>query len=141
MHQKLPPDPFLILLNNPKQPLHTINSFKNKVFWKRTIKKPLKSLLIFSVPFNGQSYQKQKRSETRHQSLFRSQNKFRKITLFVAYYLTNSDDANYICKFIQVDSWHRKLFHFHLSLRIWKVWKESEKNHKNLNISRMKRAF
>ena len=30
--QKLAPDPFLILLNNPKQPLHTRNSFKNKVF-------------------------------------------------------------------------------------------------------------
>ena len=30
--QKLAPDPFLILLNNPKQPWHTRNSFKNKVF-------------------------------------------------------------------------------------------------------------
>ena len=30
--QKLAPDMFLILLNNPKQPLHAINSFKNKVF-------------------------------------------------------------------------------------------------------------
>ena len=45
MHQKLAPDPFLILLNNLKQPLHARNSFKNEVFWKRTIKKPLKSLL------------------------------------------------------------------------------------------------
>ena len=40
MHQKLAPDPFLILLNNPKQPLDARNSFKNKVFWKRIIKKP-----------------------------------------------------------------------------------------------------
>ena len=30
--QKLAPDPFLILLNNPKQPLHARNSFKNKIF-------------------------------------------------------------------------------------------------------------
>ena len=29
MHQKLVPDPFLILVKNPKQPLH---SFKNKIF-------------------------------------------------------------------------------------------------------------
>ena len=43
MHQKLAPDPFLILLNNPKQPLHARNSFKSKIFWKRIIKKPLKS--------------------------------------------------------------------------------------------------
>ena len=40
MHQKLAQDPFLILLNNPKQPLQAINSFKNKVFWKSIIKKP-----------------------------------------------------------------------------------------------------
>ena len=40
MHQKLAPDPFLILLNNPKQPLDAGNSFKNKVFRKRIIKKP-----------------------------------------------------------------------------------------------------
>ena len=38
VHQKL--DPFLILLNNPKQPLHARNSFQNKIFWKRIIKKP-----------------------------------------------------------------------------------------------------
>ena len=41
--QKIVPNPFLVLLNNPKQPLDTRNSFKNKVFWKRIIKKPLKS--------------------------------------------------------------------------------------------------
>ena len=29
-----------ILLNNPKQPLHAKNCFKNKIFWKRIIKKP-----------------------------------------------------------------------------------------------------
>ena len=32
VHQKLVPDPFSILVNNPKQPLHTRNSFKNKIF-------------------------------------------------------------------------------------------------------------
>ena len=37
---KLVLDPFLVLLNNPKQPLHARNCFKNKIFWKRIIKKP-----------------------------------------------------------------------------------------------------
>ena len=39
--QKVVPDPFLIFVNNPKQPLHASSSFKkNKVFWKRIIKNP-----------------------------------------------------------------------------------------------------
>ena len=38
------------------------------------------------------SYQKQKGPGTSHQSLFRSQNKFRKIPLFVLYYLTKIDN-------------------------------------------------
>ena len=40
MHQKLVADPFLILVNNPKQPLHMQNYFQNKMFLKRIIKKP-----------------------------------------------------------------------------------------------------
>ena len=43
MHQKLVLDPFLVLVNNPKQPLYGRNCFKNKIFWKRIIKKPFKS--------------------------------------------------------------------------------------------------
>ena len=31
---------FLILENNPKQPLHARKCFENKTFWKRIIKKP-----------------------------------------------------------------------------------------------------
>ena len=38
--QKLVPDLILILVNNSKQPLHEWNYFKNKIFWKRIIKKP-----------------------------------------------------------------------------------------------------
>ena len=38
MHQKLVPDPFLILLSNPKQPLDSRNSFKSKIFRKGIIK-------------------------------------------------------------------------------------------------------
>ena len=37
---KARPKPVLILVNNPKQPLHAKNYFKNKIFSKRIIKKP-----------------------------------------------------------------------------------------------------
>ena len=37
VHQKLAPNPFLILLNNTKQILHAGNSFENKKFWKMII--------------------------------------------------------------------------------------------------------
>ena len=47
VHQKLAPNPFLILLHNPKQPLHARIFFKNKILWKRIIKKPWKSQLYF----------------------------------------------------------------------------------------------
>ena len=40
VHQKLAPDPFLILLNNPNQILHAGSSFENKKLWKMIIKKP-----------------------------------------------------------------------------------------------------
>ena len=32
VHQRLVPDPFFILVNNVKQPLHARNYFKNKIF-------------------------------------------------------------------------------------------------------------
>ena len=61
MHQKLVPDPFFILVNNPKQPLHAIHSFKTR-YLKDNYQKPFKNLTFFflsnQVPFNGQSYQK-----------------------------------------------------------------------------------
>ena len=47
MHQKLAPDPFLILLNNSKQTLHAVRSFENKKFWKWLSKSLLKSQLYF----------------------------------------------------------------------------------------------
>ena len=48
VHQKLAPDPFLILLNSQKKPLHTRNSFKNKCF-ERGLSKTLKKVkFIFS---------------------------------------------------------------------------------------------
>ena len=59
MHQKLAPDPFSILPNNPKQSLHAGNSFENKKFWDDYQKALKKSTLFFlssPVPFNEQSY-------------------------------------------------------------------------------------
>ena len=103
--------------------------------------KPLKkSTLIFlpnPVPFNVQSYQKQKGPGTSDQSLLRLQNMFRKIPLLAIYCLTKFDDVtqcscwviqkNYICKFMQIKSWHHKLFYFYLSFCIWKKLKGKEK--------------
>ena len=63
---------------------------------KEDYQKASKKLTIFflsnPVPINGQSYQKQKGPGTSNQSLFRLQNKFRKISLLVIYYLTKFDD-------------------------------------------------
>ena len=47
------------------------------------------------VPFNGQDYEKQKGPGNSDQSLFRLQNKFKKIPLLVKYYLTKFDDVIY----------------------------------------------
>ena len=47
MHQKLVPDSFVILLNNPKQPLHARNSFRKKDILKEDYQKPFKMLTLF----------------------------------------------------------------------------------------------
>ena len=56
MHQNLVPDSFVILLNNPKQPLHARNSFIKKDILKEDYQKPFKMLTLFflsnPVPFN-----------------------------------------------------------------------------------------
>ena len=41
-----------------------------------------------------------------------------------------SYSKNYICKFMQVNSWQHKLFYFHLTFWIWKEWKGREKTQK-----------
>ena len=58
VHQTLVADPFLILVNNPNQLLYARNSFKNRILWKRIIKKRLKKVnfiffLLNAAPFNG----------------------------------------------------------------------------------------
>ena len=61
------------------------------------IEKPLKKATLFflskPVPFSSQNNQKQMGPGTSDQSLYRLQNKFRKISLLVMYYLTNIDDV------------------------------------------------
>ena len=70
---------------------------KIRYFERGLSKSRKKKLSLFflsnPVPFNGQSYQKQKGSGTSHQSLFRKRNKFKKIPLFVLYHLTKFDDV------------------------------------------------
>ena len=92
---KASPRPLFILVNNPNQPLHARNSFKNEIFLKGDYKKSIKKLTLISllnpVLFNGQSYQKQKGPGTSYQLLFKLQNKFIKIYLSVIYYPTKSD--------------------------------------------------
>ena len=65
---------------------------------KEDYQKALKKVTLFSlsnpVPFNRQNYQKQKGPGTSDQSLFRLQDKFRKIPLLAMYYLTKFDDVN-----------------------------------------------
>ena len=71
VQQKLVPDPFLNLVNNPKQD------------YQKALKKFTLFFLSNTVPFNGQSYQKQKVLGTRDQSLFSLQNKVKKLPLLV----------------------------------------------------------
>ena len=60
LHQKLLLDPYLILVNNSKQPLHARNSSKN--YLKEDYQKVLKNVSLFfflnPVSFNGKDYEK-----------------------------------------------------------------------------------
>ena len=102
---------------------------------KKYCQKPLKKLTLFflsnSVPFDGQSYEKQKGPGVSDQLLLRLQ--VHK-NFFISYIISDqvwyctikrflSYSKNYTCKFMQANSWHHKLFHFHLFFWIWKVWK------------------
>ena len=111
MHQKLVPDSFFLSVNNPSS--HCIQGILLKIrFFERGLSKTPKKVTIFfplnPFPFNGQSYQKQKRPGTSYQSLFRLQIKFAKISLLIMYYLTKlinikcflSYFRNYTCRFM-----------------------------------------
>ena len=47
MHQKLVPDPSLMLVDNPKQPLHARNPSIKKIFLKGIYQKAFKKLTLF----------------------------------------------------------------------------------------------
>ena len=64
-----------------------------RVSKKVTLKKVTFFFLSNPVPFNAQNYQKQKGPGTSDQSLFRLQNKFRKIPLLVMFYQNKFDDV------------------------------------------------
>ena len=95
MHQKLVPDPFLILVNTAKQPLHAQNYFKKLDILKKNCRKVLKKLTLYflsnAIPFNGYDYKQQKEPGTSDQSLSGYKNKFRKIPLLVLNYLNKFD--------------------------------------------------
>ena len=63
--------------------------------YKKSIKKLTLTSLLNPVPFNGQSYQKQKEPRTSYQSIFKLQSKFIKIYLLVIYYLTKFNGGIY----------------------------------------------
>ena len=64
-----------------------------KADYQKAFKKSTLLFLLNPVPFNEQSYQKQKELGTSDQKLFRLRKKFRKIPLLVIYYLTKFDDV------------------------------------------------
>ena len=120
-------------------------------YFEKELSKNLKTLffLLNPVPFNGQRYQKQKGYGTSAQSLSRSRKSSEK---FLCYILSDkiwwcnvkqflSYSKNYICKFMQVNSWHHKLFHFHLSFWIRKVWKDNFKTTGQFLFSKAKLRF
>ena len=63
-----------------------------------------------------------------------SENSFNRYILSDQFWRCNvklllSYPKNNICKYMQVISWHHKLFHFYLPFSIWKVW-EGKKSQK-----------
>ena len=115
----------------------------------KTLKKSTLFFLINPVLFNVPGYQKEKGPWTSEQSLLKLQNKFRKIISYIS-----SDQVwwcnikqllsyfeNCVSKLMQANSWHHKLFQFHLSFCIWKVWRGREKITKNRIFWEQKKAF
>ena len=116
--------------------MHARNSFENKIFWKRIIKNPQKSQLCFF--FQTQSLLmckviKNKRSLELVTISLQVMKQVQKNS-FISYILSDqvgwcnikqllSYFKSYICKFMPANSWHHKLFHFHSSFCVWKVWK------------------
>ena len=78
---KLFADPFLILVNSQKQPMHAQNSFENKIFWKTIVKNPFLWTRLWRA----------KGASINYPSLFGLQNMFRRIPFLIIYRLGNFD--------------------------------------------------
>ena len=107
-----------------------------EIGWSKTHKKSQLYFFFLTQSLLIDKVIKNKRDLENVQSLFRLW-KFQKNS-FVSYILSDKGQwcnikqflsyfKNCICKLIQANSWHHKLFHFHLSFCICKVWKGSEK--------------
>ena len=72
---------------SPRPLLHARNSLKNEIFRRRIIKKLTSFFHSNPVRFNGQDFEKQKGPGTSDQSLFKLQDKLRKITLLMKQFL------------------------------------------------------
>ena len=129
MQQKIVPDLFIILVNNPKQPLHPRNPFKSKIFWKRIIKKPEKrqlyflfwtqSLLIDELIKNKRGLALVTSSSSGYKTSSEKFLYYSSDVLFDQVWWCNtkrflSYSENYICKFMPANPWPHKLFHLHL---------------------------
>ena len=101
--------------------------------YQKHLKKLTLLFLSNPVPFNGQSYKKQKGIGTSDQSLFRLRNKFKKISLLVIYYQTKFDGATQSGSWVIPKLKPAKLYkpihdiiNYSTSIFlfwIWKVWK------------------
>ena len=115
--------------------------------FSKALKKSISFILSNPVPFNGQNYQKQKGSGTSDQLLFRLQNKFRKISLLVMYYLTKFVDVIQSCFLVIPKITSANLckpmddsINYSTYFYPFESGKCGRKG-KNSNISRMKTAF
>ena len=65
----------------------------SKENYQKALKRSTLLFLLKPIPFNAQSYQKQKGPGTSDQLLLRLQNKFRKIPFLIIHYLTKFNDV------------------------------------------------
>ena len=133
--------------------MHARNYFENKIFWKKITKNPYKSQLYFFFRKKSLLMYKIIKNKKGLELVTRRSSGYEKSSenFVISYILSDqvywcnikqllSYFKNYICKFMQANSWH-KLFHFHLSFCIWKVWKGSEKITKNWISRERKELF
>ena len=132
--------------------MHARNSFKNQIFWKdyqKALKKLIdfffrtQSLLIDKVIKNKRGLKLVTSCSSGHKLVQKNS--------FICYILSDhvwwchvkqflSYSKNYICKFMQDNSWHLNYSTSICPLNLESV-ESKGKNYKNLNISRTKRAF